>query len=94
MIAGFVNLISALKIGKISFRLGSGRKIPSDKVDHSVGCKILVSKGDNVSEEQTWAILYHNKPLCDDIRTEMETALTISPEPVTYSSVIVETLEN
>ena len=50
--AGYISRLSALKIGQAAQALGAGRTDKEDKIDHSVGIKLLAKVGDRVEKGQ------------------------------------------
>lgn len=57
---GIIKNISALKVGKLSVKLGAGRITKDSKIDYEVGIKLLKSKGDLVNKGDIIAKLYVN----------------------------------
>lgn len=57
---GIIKNISALKVGKLSVKLGAGRITKDSKIDYEVGIKLLKSKGDLVNKGDVIAKLYVN----------------------------------
>ena len=57
---GTITKISALKVGKLAGLLGAGRKTKEDKIDYSVGIKLLCSENETVTKGQVLALLYVN----------------------------------
>ncbi|UJR36498.1 hypothetical protein I4U23_029219 [Adineta vaga] len=55
---GFIQSIDAFKLGTIVQRLGGGRLKSTDKLDFSIGIRLLKHVGDSVKENEPWAILY------------------------------------
>jgi len=82
---GFIQSIDSFKLGTIVQRIGGGRLKSTDKIDFSVGIRLLKHVGDEIHENQPWALLYAN----DDVSRrypkfldELNTALHISSTPV------------
>lgn len=83
--SGFIESIDSFKLGTIVQRLGGGRLKSTDKIDFSVGIRLLKHIGDKVQANEPWAILYAK----DDASTrfpkfleEFNSALRISSTPV------------
>lgn len=57
---GIINHINALKVGKLSVKLGAGRITKDSKIDYSVGIKLLKQSGDLVKKGDILAKLYVN----------------------------------
>lgn len=82
---GFVQSIDAFKLGTIVQRLGGGRLKSTDKLDFTVGIRLLKHVGDPVNENEPWAILYandealHRYPKCFD---DFNASLTVSSSKI------------
>ena len=82
---GFVESIDALKLGTIVQRLGGGRLKSTDRLDFTVGIRLLKHVGDPVNANEAWAILYaseealHRYPKYLD---EFNSSLTVSASAV------------
>ncbi|CAF1170355.1 unnamed protein product [Rotaria magnacalcarata] len=83
--SGFIQSMDSFKLGTIVQRLGGGRLKSTDKIDFSVGIRLLKHIGDEIKENEAWAILYTN----DDASTryslfldELHTAICVSSTPV------------
>lgn len=57
---GIISHINALKVGKLSVKLGAGRITKDSKIDYSVGIKLLKQSGDLVKKGDILAKLYVN----------------------------------
>ena len=57
---GYINNIDALKIGKVSMKLGAGRHFKEDKIDYSVGIELTKNIGDYVKKGELLAKIYFN----------------------------------
>ncbi|CAF1144828.1 unnamed protein product [Rotaria sordida] len=55
---GFIQSIDSFKLGTIVQRLGGGRLKSTDKLDYSVGIRLLKHVGDPIQQNEPWAILY------------------------------------
>ncbi len=67
------------------FRLGGGRLKSTDKIDFSVGIRLLKHIGDEIHENEPWAILYANDDASrrySKFLDELNTALHVSSTPV------------
>lgn len=58
--SGIIKNISALKVGRLSVKLGAGRITKDSKIDYGVGIKLLKCKGDLVDKGDVIAKLYVN----------------------------------
>ncbi len=68
---GYVYSMNAEKVGIASMMLGAGRARKEDKIDLSVGIKLLKKTGDRVQEGEPLCVLYYNddEKLNDSIET-------------------------
>lgn len=55
---GIIKHVSALKVGKLSVKLGAGRISKNDSIDYGVGIKLLKGVGDKVNNGDVLALLY------------------------------------
>lgn len=62
-ISGTISRINALKIGKLAFSLGAGKKEITDKIDYGVGVKLEKLVGEKVKKGDVLATIYYNKCL-------------------------------
>ena len=58
---GYISSISALKIGKLSRKLGAGRLNKDDKIDLTVGIVLNHKVGDYVHKGDTLATIFYNE---------------------------------
>lgn len=57
---GYITKIDALKIGKLSYLLGAGRKNKEDSIDYDVGIVLLKKIGDYVNQNDILGNIYYN----------------------------------
>ena len=71
---GYVYSMNAEKVGIASMMLGAGRTRKEDKIDLSVGIKLLKKTGDRVQNGEPLCVLYYNddKKLDDSIETVLK----------------------
>jgi len=62
-ISGTISRINALKIGKLAFSLGAGKKEITDKIDYGVGVKLEKLVGEKIKKGDVLATIYYNKCL-------------------------------
>ncbi|CAF1543529.1 unnamed protein product [Rotaria sp. Silwood1] len=82
---GFIQSIDSFKLGTIVQRLGGGRLKSTDKIDHSIGIRLLKHVGDEIQENEPWAILYANEGAASHYPKFLEdfhTAINVSSTPV------------
>lgn len=59
--SGYINKISAIKIGKFVHDLGAGRNSKADKIDYGVGIVLNKKIGDYVNKDEKLLTIYYNK---------------------------------
>jgi pyrimidine-nucleoside phosphorylase len=77
-IAGFNNRAIGLAVNT----LGGGRRMLSDKIDHSVGIEVHVKIGDHVEKGQPLCTLYANKLGVEEASNTIKNAVNIISQPV------------
>ena len=87
---GWIDDIDAMSIALACLELGSGRKVLTDTVDHSVGAIIEAQLGDEVVIGDTLIVIYHRNELPKGLSESVCSAFTISPEPVDLESRITQ----
>ena len=87
---GWIDDIDAMSIALTCLELGSGRKVLTDTVDHSVGAIIEAQLGDEVDIGDTLIVIYHRNELPKGLSESVCSAFTISPEPVDLESRITQ----
>lgn len=86
--AGYLEKVDTRALGRFVMSLGGGRMAVDDKIDHTVGLKVLKRVGDKVEKGESVALLYCNeKPRFDD---EILSAFTIGPKKVKKTKLIVD----
>ena len=83
---GWIDDIDAMSIALACLELGSGRKVLTDTVDHSVGAIIEAQLGDEVDIGDTLIVIYHRNELPKGLSESVCSAFSISPEPVDLES--------
>lgn len=87
---GWIDDIDAMSIALACLELGSGRKVLTDTVDHSVGAIIEAQLGDEVDVGDTLIVIYHRNELPKGLSESVCSAFSISPEPVDLESRITQ----
>ena len=87
---GWIDDIDAMSIALACLELGSGRKVLTDTVDHSVGAIIEAQLGDEVVIGDTLIVIYHRDELPKGLSESVCSAFSISPEPVDLESRITQ----
>ncbi len=92
-IGGYVQTADAGKIGRASLLLGAGRTRTTDTIDHAAGLSNLVKIGEKVFKGESLALLHASTE--ERIAAALpliESAFTISPDPVTPPPLVLERL--
>ena len=87
---GWIDDIDAMSIALACLELGSGRKVLTDTVDHSVGAIIEAQLGDEVDIGDTLIVIYHRNELPKGLSESVCSAFSISTEPVDLESRITQ----
>lgn len=91
--SGFVKNIDTEEIGVASILLGAGRIKKGDKIDHSVGIKILKKIGDKIEKGETIAVIYYSeRSNLDDAAKKILNAYEISSEQTEKLPMIYEVI--
>ncbi|MBC8352687.1 MAG: thymidine phosphorylase [Planctomycetes bacterium] len=88
--SGFVSAINAEAIGDEIIRLGGGRRVMSDSIDHSVGIETLVRVGDRIERGQPLAHVFardKDGKLADEV---LKSCIQIQDEPVSKPPLVID----
>ena len=86
--AGYLEKVDTRALGRFVMSLGGGRMAVDDKIDHTVGLKVLKRVGDKIEKGESVALLYCNeKPRFDD---EILSAFTIGAKKAKKTKLIVD----
>lgn len=91
--AAFVAAIDTERLGLVIIELGGGRKVMTDKIDHSVGLEILVRIGDHVDRGQPLVRVFAPQHKSELVRDMIASAITFSDQPVPLLPLIVDRIE-
>jgi len=75
--SGIITAIDALQLATVCGKLGAGRKIAADKVDHGVGIALNVRVGDYVHEGKILGAVFHSGNLTEDDLHSLEESVEI-----------------
>lgn len=76
---GCIHSIDALLVGEVVHSLGAGRKLITDKIDHSVGIVLYKKAGDNVSKGESILEIYaKDNNSCKDAKAKLQNAVKIT----------------
>jgi thymidine phosphorylase len=87
---GYVRAVDAERLGEIVIRLGGGRRVMSDSIDHAVGLEMLVRIGDVVQRGQPLITVLADTEAATDVRSDLIAAITIDDGPYNAAQLIVD----
>jgi pyrimidine-nucleoside phosphorylase len=90
---GFIHSIDTQWLGIAVIELGGGRKVMSDKIDHTVGLEMLVRIGDHIESGQPVVRVFGSAEKCNRIRRTIASAFTKSDQPVPPRPLIGERIQ-
>lgn len=90
---GFIHSIDTEWLGIAVVELGGGRKVMSDKIDHSVGLEMLVRIGDWVDAAQPVVRAFGPVEKINQVRQTIASAFTMSQQPVAPRPLIAGRIE-
>jgi pyrimidine-nucleoside phosphorylase len=80
---GYISGIDAGAIGWSCVRLGAGRMLKSDSIDHSVGMEVPIKVGDQIEQGDLLGTVYApDQDRSDRAREEFRSSISISDSPV------------
>ncbi|MBR4821189.1 hypothetical protein IKZ70_04930, partial [bacterium] len=83
--SGFITKVDTFALGQLLIRLGAGRRVLTDKIDHKPGLRFLKHLGDKVEKGETIMEVYSSKPF--DAK-ELPELFLIGEEPETQGSYV------
>jgi len=93
MRGGYITAIDAQQLGLAIIALGGGRKVITDRLDHSVGLEMLVRLGDRVESGQPLMRVFAHDGQADQVLPLLKHAVTIGDGPIAPPPLIVEKIE-
>ena len=88
--SGFVSAIDTEAFGNEIIRLGGGRRVMSDAIDHSVGIETLIAIGDRVELGQPLARIFANTDDGSSDRRTLASYVHIQDDPVQKPALVVD----
>ena len=91
--AGVVERLGAVAVGTAALRLGAGRTVKDDRIDHAVGVRCLKKRGDRVERGEPLAEVHARTDVAAE-RAEREvlTAYDIGEDRPEHVEIVLETL--
>ncbi|HEU5280210.1 MAG TPA: thymidine phosphorylase [Gaiellaceae bacterium] len=91
--AGFVVRIGATDIGLAALRLGAGRQMKEDEIDHAVGIRCLKKRGDAVQEGEVLAEVHaQDGAAAERAEADVLAAYELGGEPPAGRPIVLETI--
>ena len=91
--AGVVARVGAVAIGSAALRLGAGRSVKDDVIDHAVGVRCLKKRGDTVVGSEPLAEVHaRSEAAAGQAADEVLAAYEIADKPSEHGSVVLETI--
>ena len=87
---GYVTTVDAERLGEVVIRLGGGRRVMSDSIDHAVGLEMLVRIGDVVQRGQPLMTVLADSDAAMEVRSDLIAAVTIDDGPLNAPQLIVD----
>ncbi len=88
--AGFVSSIDAERLGLAVIELGGGRRVMTDKIDHSVGLEMLVRIGDAIQRDQPIVRVFASDRGFVGVSSLLKSAIVINDQPPAAMPLIAE----
>ena len=89
---GWIADIDAMGLGIVVLELGGGRLNLGEEIDSGVGFVLDAHVGSLMVVDETWITIYHRDELSQEHRKIIESAITLSNEPVDAESRVIEIL--
>lgn len=86
---GYIEEINALKIGEAAMVVGAGRESKDDKINPSVGIKVMKSVGDYVKRDEPIAVMYVNSKGRAEAQDMIMSAFTVVSHKVVPTKMIL-----
>jgi pyrimidine-nucleoside phosphorylase len=88
---GYVAHVGAVRVGEAALRLGAGRRVKDDTIDHAVGVVCLAKRGDRVAEGEPLAEVHARSDAeAAAIVRELVAAYELADEPPHQRSVVLD----
>ncbi|MCD7893282.1 MAG: pyrimidine-nucleoside phosphorylase [Erysipelotrichaceae bacterium] len=91
--SGYIKSLNALSLGIVSMKLGGGRMVKDDDIDHSVGLVLNKKIGDYVSKDEVLLKVYTNTGLSKELEDSIYDAYHICDEFVSKPVLIEEIMK-
>lgn len=89
---GCVQSIDAMALAEVARELGAGRFALDDVIEPAVGYVLNVHKGDNVSIDEPWIEVHHNRTILPDQMEKIHRALHVTDQPAAPLKRLIRTV--
>jgi len=90
---GYVSAVSAIGFGRAALELGAGRRTKEDTIDHAVGIRCLVKRGDELQAGHVVAeILARDEVTAERALEQLRPLVSVADEPQPPRPIVFETL--
>ncbi len=89
---GYLQKMNALYIGKAAMLLGAGREKIGDKIDYTVGIRLLHKPGDRIQKGETIAVMHAANKNLTAAEQLIKDSMQWSNEPLKKAALIIETI--
>jgi pyrimidine-nucleoside phosphorylase len=88
---GHVLSVAATRVGLAALRLGAGRRVAGDEIDHSVGVLLRKKRGDEVAEGETLAEIHaRDDASAEEAAGEVSASYELGPEAPAGRPIVLE----
>ena len=89
---GYIKHMYAQQLGVLAMKLGAGRRVKEDKIDHSVGIVLNKKVGDYVAGDEPLAYIHTNSELTKEWMQDFYDAFVMNEEAVEVEPLIYEVI--
>jgi pyrimidine-nucleoside phosphorylase len=88
---GHVTSVAATRVGLAALRLGAGRRVAGDEIDHSVGVVLRKKRGDEVAEDESLADVHaRDDASAEEAAAEVRASYELGPEAPAGRPIVLE----
>lgn len=91
-ILGYIQGINGLILAEAAGSLGAGITSIGQKIDHSVGFRLLKTVGHRIKVNEPWVEIHFSSELDDDLRLNVENALSVSSASVESKDFLIQVI--
>ncbi|CAH0386160.1 unnamed protein product [Bemisia tabaci] len=90
--SGYIQGINGLILAEAAGSLGAGITSIGQKIDHSVGFRLLKTVGHRIKVNEPWVEIHFSSELDDDLRLNVENALSVSSASVESKDFLIQVI--